>query len=129
MLVDLDHFKNINDTLGHSAGDRYLVLIANLLLKHVRTLDVVGRLGGDEFVVILPMTSMEEARVFESRLRAGMEELGHRYPEFGKATLSLGMAEAPKHGTTTAALLAAADEALYRAKRAGRNLTKVANDS
>lgn len=129
VLVDLDRFKNINDTLGHAAGDRYLVLIANLLMKHVRALDVVGRLGGDEFVVILPMTSMEEAKVFEARLRAGMDELGSRYPEFGKATLSLGMAEAPKHGATTSALLAAADQALYRAKRAGRNSTAVANDA
>jgi len=126
VLIDLDHFKVINDTLGHAAGDRFLVLIGQLLTRQVRTMDVVGRLGGDEFVVILPMTSTEEAGVFIDRLQAGMSRLGDDHPEFGLASMSMGVAEAPRHGATTAALLAAADAALYSAKRAGRNTAEVA---
>jgi diguanylate cyclase (GGDEF)-like protein len=126
VLLDLDHFKTINDTMGHAAGDRFLVLIGQLLSQQIRTMDVVGRLGGDEFVAILPMTSSEEAMVFVGRLQAGMERLSRQHPEFGAATLSIGLAEAPRHGTTTAALLAAADAALYRAKRKGRNTAELA---
>lgn len=128
VLIDLDHFKVINDTLGHAAGDRFLVLIGQLLMHQVRTMDVVGRLGGDEFVVILPMTSTEEAQVFIARLKAGLARIAEAHPEFGRATLSLGVAEAPRHGQTPAALLAAADAALYAAKRSGRDAAEVAPD-
>jgi len=128
VMLDLDRFKIINDTLGHAAGDRFLVLVGQLLTQQIRTMDVVGRLGGDEFVVILPMTSTEEAKVFIGRLQAGMARLAERHPEFGQATMSLGIAEAPHHGSTTAALLAAADAALYAAKRSGRNTAEVAPD-
>jgi diguanylate cyclase (GGDEF)-like protein len=79
-LVDLDRFKLINDTLGHAAGDRYLVHIGELLHQHVRTLDVAGRIGGDEFLVILPMTSVEEARIFASRFRTGLEQFNASHP-------------------------------------------------
>jgi diguanylate cyclase (GGDEF)-like protein len=120
-LVDLDRFKLINDTLGHAAGDRYLVHIGELLHQHVRTLDVAGRIGGDEFLVILPMTSVEEARIFASRFRTGLEQFNTSHPEFGQATVSIGLAESPRDGESVSALLAAADAALYRAKRSGRN--------
>lgn len=126
VLLDLDHFKQINDTLGHAAGDRFLVLIGQLLSQQIRTMDVVGRLGGDEFVAILPMTSTDEAKVFVARLQVGMTRLVEQHPEFGSATMSVGLAEAPRHGTTSAALLAAADSALYSAKRKGRNAAEVA---
>jgi len=120
-LVDLDRFKLINDTLGHAAGDRYLVHIGELLRQHVRTLDVAGRIGGDEFLVILPMTSVEEARIFASRFRVGQEQFNASHPEFGQATVSIGLAESPRDGENVSSLLAAADAALYRAKHAGRN--------
>jgi diguanylate cyclase (GGDEF)-like protein len=120
-LVDLDRFKLINDTLGHAAGDRYLVHIGELLRQHVRTLDVAGRIGGDEFLVILPMTSVEEARIFAGRFRVGQEQFNASHPEFGQATVSIGLAESPRDGESVSSLLAAADAALYRAKRAGRN--------
>lgn len=126
VLLDLDHFKLVNDTLGHAAGDRFLVLVGQLMTQQIRTMDVVGRLGGDEFVAILPMTSSEEAKVFVSRLQAGMTRLTEQHPEFGVVTLSVGLAEAPRNGTTTAALMAAADAALYSAKRKGRNIAEVA---
>lgn len=127
-LIDLDRFKTINDTLGHAAGDRFLVLVGQLLSQQVRTMDVVGRLGGDEFVVILPMTSAQEAMIFVARLQSAMARLVSTHPEFGAATMSIGIAEAPRHGHTPAALLAAADAALYAAKRGGRDAAEVAPD-
>jgi diguanylate cyclase (GGDEF)-like protein len=129
VLIDVDRFKLINDTLGHAAGDRYLGLIGQALTRHVRTLDVVGRLGGDEFLVILPMTSASESLVFINRLQQGMQELASLHPEFGVATLSFGIAESPRHGRTPTAILAAADSALYAAKRGGRNLVEIARDT
>jgi diguanylate cyclase (GGDEF)-like protein len=129
VLIDVDRFKLINDTLGHAAGDRYLALVGQVLTKHVRTLDVVGRLGGDEFLVILPMTSASEALVFINRLQGGLQDLTSKHPEFGVATLSFGIAEAPRHGRTPTSILAAADSALYAAKRGGRNLVEIARDT
>ncbi|HEU4700202.1 MAG TPA: sensor domain-containing diguanylate cyclase [Gemmatimonadales bacterium] len=126
LLLDLDHFKLINDTLGHAAGDRLLVLVANVLRQQCRTLDVVGRLGGDEFIVILPMTRPDEAQVFVDRVRVSLLDLERLHPEFGHCTVSIGIAESPRHGTTVSRLLAAADAALYRAKRGGRDLAEVA---
>ena len=129
ILIDVDRFKLINDTLGHAAGDRYLGLVGQVLLRHVRTLDVVGRLGGDEFLVVLPMTSATESLVFINRLQSGLQVLASEHPEFGVATLSFGIAEAPRHGRTPTAILAAADSALYAAKRGGRNLVEIAPDT
>jgi diguanylate cyclase (GGDEF)-like protein len=128
-LVDLDRFKLINDTLGHAAGDRYLVHVGELLRRHIRALDVAGRLGGDEFLVILPMTSSEEANVFANRFRVGLEQFCTSHPEFGQSTVSIGLAEAPQDGNSVPLLLAAADAALYKAKGEGRNLIRIAGAS
>jgi len=128
LLMDLDRFKVVNDTLGHAAGDRLLVLVGGLLQQQCRTLDVVGRLGGDEFLVILPMTSPAEARIYVGRVEHSMRELQELHPEFGSCTMSIGIAESPRHGTTVSSILAAADNALYRAKRGGRHAVEVADD-
>jgi diguanylate cyclase (GGDEF)-like protein len=126
LLVDLDHFKKVNDDSGHAAGDRMLVAVAQVLKRECRTLDVVGRLGGDEFLVILPMTKPEEALVFVSRVQAGLARLQEQHPELGRCTASFGLAECPRHGTSVASVLAAADAALYQAKRGGRNAVTIA---
>lgn len=127
-LIDLDRFKLINDTLGHAAGDRFLVLVSQVLRRHVRTLDVVGRLGGDEFLVVLPMTNPTEARGFVERIVSAFADLITDNPEFGQGSLSIGIAEAPRDGLTPSAVLAAADAALYSAKRSGGAMVVTAGE-
>src|SRR5262249_31101854 len=114
VMLDVDRFKQVNDTMGHSAGDRVLAELGRILRQHCRSLDAVGRMGGDEFLVILPMTTAEEARAFVNRIQRGMANLENTHPEFGRPSLSMGVAEAPMHGQTPDQLLAAADAALYR---------------
>jgi diguanylate cyclase (GGDEF)-like protein len=128
VLIDLDYFKQVNDTMGHAAGDRLLVLMAEILRQQCRTLDAVGRLGGDEFLVILPMTTPDEAMVFVSRVLHDIKVLEGSHPEFGRQSVSLGIAAAPRHGNAVGSLLAAADVALYRAKNSGRNAVEIARE-
>ncbi len=129
VLIDIDRFKPINDTLGHAAGDRLLILLADTLQEQVRTLDTVGRLGGDEFLVVLPMTSADEAMVFVRRIQKEVKLIGEEHPEFGNQTISLGIGECPRHGANVSTILAAADRALYHAKRSGRNTAAIAEET
>src|SRR5687768_3976480 len=91
LLIDLDRFKVVNDTLGHAAGDRLLIQVGKVLRQQCRALDVVGRLGGDEFLVILPMTKPAEAQVFVARVQASIRDMEQHNPEFGPCTLSMGI--------------------------------------
>ncbi len=120
LMLDLDFFKNINDTYGHDFGDRVLVAIANVLRTNIRELDFAGRFGGEEFLVIMPETDIKESAFVAERLREAVE-LMHFEKSDLKVTISGGLATAPKDGMTGDALLKKADMALYMAKEKGRN--------
>ncbi len=137
LFVDLDHFKVINDTWGHAAGDAVLVAVAECLREQVRGGDLVGRIGGEEFSIFLPDTDAEGAKTLAERIRQAIEQLrpladGQRVP----ITASIGVAIGGPHGATTTGLTAGlasglreiqreADQAMYEAKRAGRNRVSV----
>ena len=124
-LVDLDHFKAINDTHGHGAGDRTLKLFAQRVLPLVRTTDRFGRYGGEEFLVVLPGTTPDEARVPVERLRAALAARGWDDVVDGlQVTFSCGLA-GHRPDDTVEDLLRRADEALYAAKDAGRDCTRL----
>lgn len=117
LFLDVDHFKQYNDSFGHPAGDEALRLLAQLLRDQLRTCDIPARYGGEEFAVLLPDTDGAEALAFAERIRTAAES--HPFPH-RSVTLSLGVATVDAQGTPEA-LIAAADEALYAAKRSGRN--------
>ncbi len=123
LLLDLDHFKAVNDTYGHPAGDAALVQVCGVFQKMVRTEDVVGRYGGEEFAVVCRLTDEERAAVLAERLRAAVENTRIALPSGAIAlTVSVGIAGIPRDGIDTVAkLVDAADDALYQAKRHGRN--------
>jgi diguanylate cyclase (GGDEF)-like protein len=122
LLVDIDHFKRVNDTWGHAAGDAVLVATAQLLLGSVRSMDVVARLGGEEFVVLLPRSGQAEALVVAERLRESMAGSTHSWKQQGiTVTVSVGLACATNPDETAQQLMERADAALYQAKHGGRN--------
>jgi diguanylate cyclase (GGDEF)-like protein len=129
LMLDLDHFKRFNDTYGHEAGDVVLRETATFLLKNVRAEDFVCRFGGEEFVIILPTADVEGSRARAERLRSKMAELTilHQGTSLGLVTFSLGVAAFPEHGMSPQELMAAADAALYEAKRGGRDRVVVAS--
>ncbi|AUL46814.1 histidine kinase [Bordetella trematum] len=119
LAVDIDHFKSINDQLGHAAGDTVIRSIAALLRDRARASDILGRLGGEEFVVLLPNTERGQALQAADRIRAAVESF-QALPG-GACTVSIGVAMYPHEGGTLTEVLECADLALYEAKRAGRN--------
>jgi diguanylate cyclase (GGDEF)-like protein/PAS domain S-box-containing protein len=129
LMLDLDHFKRFNDTYGHDAGDAVLRETAGFLLKNVRAEDFVCRFGGEEFVVILPTADAEGSRARGEKLRSTMRELTilHQGKSLGMVTISVGVATFPTHGMSPKELMAAADVALYEAKRGGRDQVAVAS--
>jgi diguanylate cyclase (GGDEF)-like protein len=121
MFADLDHFKNINDTLGHRIGDELLIIIANRLTNAVRDVDTVSRQGGDEFILILPDTDSDgAAHVAGKLLETVAQPCQIEGFEMG-VTLSIGIAMYPGDGEDFEALSKCADAAMYRAKHDGRN--------
>jgi len=128
ILLDLDHFKSFNDTYGHDAGDTVLREVANFLTRCVRAEDIVCRFGGEEFLVILPMADLKATQVRAERIRSQLHEktIMHLGKSLGMVTVSIGVAVLPDHGTSPHELFAAADAALYRAKREGRDRVVVA---
>jgi diguanylate cyclase (GGDEF)-like protein len=123
IIVDLDRFKRINDEHGHAAGDAVLVDVAYTLRKELRAFDLAYRMGGEEFLVVLPGATLGEAEAIAERLREAVAE----QPAGGHAvTMSFGVASSGGGGFDHEAVLQAADEALYEAKRAGRDRVAVA---
>lgn len=120
LFVDVDDFKEVNDTHGHRKGDEALKLIAQILHSCSRRIDVVARHGGDEFMVILPGASLPEAHRFFERMRRQVAERSGRTLGL-ELRLSAGAVQCPGHSTDPATLLDAVDDAMYRAKRRGKN--------
>ncbi len=129
IMLDLDDLKQYNDTRGHAAGDLILRELGNLLLGHFRGEDVACRYGGDEFIIILPDASRQVTceRVKLVCEHASQFQLTIEDQPLDPVTISLGVAVFPEHGSTSTALLRAADEALYRAKNTGRGQVVVAD--
>jgi diguanylate cyclase (GGDEF)-like protein len=119
VFLDIDHFKQFNDTHGHAAGDHVLMDLGALLKRWARNSDVVVRYGGDEFVVLLPHTDREGAVLAAERLRASVES--HLFPKRRRVTVSVGVSSFPLDGKAQTDLVRMADQALYLAKKAGRN--------
>lgn len=130
LLIDIDHFKLINDTYGHQAGDSVLCALADVLRTCTRESDVPARLGGDEFIVLLPHASLDQARACASKLFEKVQNLCPTYQGWSlPVSISIGVAACPQHGAVAEALVTSADDALYRAKRAGRGQICVQDSS
>jgi diguanylate cyclase (GGDEF)-like protein len=123
VMVDIDHFKDLNDSLGHQAGDEVLRNAAAALACACREFDTAARYGGEEFAVILPGCDPEQALEAAERLRRAVGEA----PMPVRLTASAGVATFPAHAGDAESLVRAADEALYASKRAGRNQTTVSS--
>lgn len=122
LMVDLDRFKLVNDSLGHQTGDRLLVSFANLLCRSCRSFDRIGRYGGEEFLVVLPRTTEEEAVSIAEMIRTGTE--GLQLDEDSRSpgiTCSVGCCTAEGSERHPSSMVAAVDSALFRAKESGRN--------
>ncbi|HEX3084823.1 MAG TPA: GGDEF domain-containing protein, partial [Pyrinomonadaceae bacterium] len=125
VMLDLDRFKHLNDTAGHDAGDDALRRLAQCFKEELRGVDSAARFGGDEFALILPRALVDGAVIVAERVRARVEQI--YIPDFGNLTASIGIATFPAHAASRAELFRAADDALYAAKRGGRNRVCVAD--
>lgn len=132
MLLDVDHFKRVNDQFGHATGDRVLQAIGQCGRQALRALDTLGRFGGEEFLVLLPETDAAGALILAERLRTGAQACGDGRDDAGNTvafTISIGIAgRGAAQPETLAALISRADAALYRAKTNGRNRVEVADE-
>ncbi|NQY48515.1 MAG: diguanylate cyclase [Colwellia sp.] len=122
VMIDIDHFKNINDTYGHIVGDEVIRHISGLIRHHVRETDICGRYGGEEFAILLSDTSIENAFVFADRLRKEVSEAIVSYNDITvNYTISMGIAEVDESIENHEVWIECADAALYRSKESGRN--------
>nr|MBP7297209.1 GGDEF domain-containing protein [Acidobacteriota bacterium] len=128
LFIDIDNFKNVNDTYGHLVGSATLCEVGQIFGKQVRDSDVIVRYGGDEFVIILPETPLEGAQVIAERLRQRVEHFlfsGGRDLKL-RLTVSIGIASFPEHSMTAEGLLQKADAAMYAAKEESKNKIMIA---
>lgn len=125
LMIDIDHFKTINDEFGHLLGDEVLRQVAHILQTHLRKVDIICRYGGEELTVILPSTDLSATEAVAEKLRRAIATF--EFPGVARrVTVSIGVAEFPTHGATRDQIVGAADEALYMAKQRGRNQVYVA---
>lgn len=130
LMVDIDHFKRINDTHGHATGDMAISHVARILVRGRRISDIVARYGGEELVVLLPHTTVPGALSVAERLRTQIQSTPYRTLDGQDLlTVSIGVAEFEPSMRDPSDLLQAADRALYASKRSGRNRVSVANDA
>lgn len=128
IMMDLDHFKKINDVFGHEVGDRILKQFARTVTQSMRETNLTARLGGEEFVILLPDTGSKACQVVAERIRKAVAHMSMppvKGTQVPPVTVSLGIAVYPEHGATLEEMLHASDRALYESKRAGRNRTTV----
>ena len=125
IMLDIDHFKEINDDYGHLAGDAVLVSTASIVSSTLRETDFAGRYGGEEFVVVMPETSLEGAAELAQRLRRTMEGTDHELPAGKTVSVTFSAGVTQVTGGNTENVIALADRALYRAKSAGRNHVEI----
>jgi diguanylate cyclase (GGDEF)-like protein/PAS domain S-box-containing protein len=128
LMIDVDHFKEFNDTFGHEAGDEVLRAVGGTVTASIRSGDVACRFGGEEFVVILPDAGLDSSRIRAEAVReaVGGMSISYRGQQLRSITISLGVAIFPDHGLRSEDLIRAADQALYRAKHGGRNRVQMA---
>jgi diguanylate cyclase (GGDEF)-like protein len=127
LMLDIDHFKAVNDTYGHAVGDEVLKHFTSICLNMARSLDVIARIGGEEFVVMLPETDAQGAYIFAERFRKSIEQSSVKVDEHVlKYSVSIGISVLHvDEDTDVGDIIKRADEALYRAKESGRNRTVI----
>jgi len=121
LILDIDHFKNVNDTHGHQVGDRVLIEITKLIIENVRTTDTVGRWGGEEFMIICPKTNTDDAYNLAQNIRRSIET--HNFPRVGQITICSGVSDIISNDNLDD-LVSKADTLLYNAKHSGRNMVR-----
>ena len=122
IILDIDHFKAINDNFGHLAGDEVIRLTADIVRQSIRKIDVAGRYGGEEYVILLPNTKVDSSKILAERLRKKIEKKPAYYEgQSISYTVSLGLCGYDKHFSSSSAWIDAADQALYQSKQNGRN--------
>ena len=126
IMLDIDHFKQINDSYGHQTGDEVIRVLARLIQKHIRSTDTAGRYGGEEFGILLPHTRADQAEVLAERIRnAALATVAEYKQEQIRFSISLGIAESAPDDLDHSHWLGRADKAMYHSKRNGRNQTSL----
>jgi len=121
MMIDLDHFKQINDTYGHAAGDKVLIDVAEALLKHCRSYDLLIRFGGEEFTLVMPNCNQEQSLQAAHRIREDIESMQILYEDAGRIPVTCSIGVSSGKGMDMEQMILIADEAVYKAKDTGRN--------
>ncbi len=130
LIMDIDHFKHVNDTWGHPVGDQIIKLVASTIQRNIRTeIDIPARYGGEEFTLLMPDADPEKALMIAERIRQAVDAMDVSHLITGRnITVSIGVATFPQHGTQPKSLMESSDLALYRSKGGGRNRVSLAED-